>query len=188
MKRYARVVGIDDAPFDKFKDKGKDVLIIGTVFRGGDFMDGLISTKVRIDGSDATKKLVKMINKTKFKPQLQCIFLNGIALGGFNVIDIEELNRKTKLPVMVVIRRMPDIKAIKHTLDKIGFNKKAILIDKAGKVTKIGNIYIQIRGLSIDKARQILKVCCTRSNIPEAIRAAHIIASGVVDGESRGGA
>ena len=90
LKKEIRVIGIDDSPFDKFK-KGK-VLVVGTVFRGGLYLDGILSTKVIIDGNDATTKIIEMINKCKFKPQLQCIFLDGIAVGGFNVIDIKELN------------------------------------------------------------------------------------------------
>ena len=102
LKKEIRVIGIDDSPFRKFK-KGK-VLVVGTVFRGGLFLDGVLSTKVSIDGNDSTKKLIDMINKCKFKPQLQCIFLNGIAVAGFNVIDVKELNKKTNLPVIVVIK------------------------------------------------------------------------------------
>ena len=44
MKSQIRVIGIDDSPFDK--NSNKKVLVVGTIFRGGDFMDGLLSTKV----------------------------------------------------------------------------------------------------------------------------------------------
>ena len=81
MKKEIRVIGIDDSPFKKFA-KDKRVLIIGTIFRGGSWLDGVLSTSVGIDGNDSTSKVVQMINKCKFKPQLQCIFLNGIAFGG----------------------------------------------------------------------------------------------------------
>ena len=179
-----RVIGIDDSPFNKFK-KGK-VLVVGTVFRGGSFLDGVLSTKVNIDGNDSTKKIIEMINKCKFKPQLQCIFLDGIAVGGFNVIDVKELNKKTKIPVIVIIRRKPNIENIKRTLIRIGKRNKIKLIEKAGSVVPAGDIYIQLTGLSIEKAKEILKIVCTRSLIPEPIRIAHLIASGITFGESRG--
>ena len=154
MKKEIRLIGIDDAPFDKFK-KGK-VLVIATIFRGGTWLDGILSTKVKIDGNDSTFKLTQMINKCKFKPQLQAILLDGIALGGFNVIDIEKLNKKTKLPVIVVIRKKPDIEKIKKTLIKIKKKNKIKLIDKAGEVSKVNNIYVQLKGITIEKAKQIL--------------------------------
>ena len=184
IKKEMRVIGIDDAPFNKFK-KGK-VLIVGAVFRGGSFLDGILSTKVDVDGDDATKKIIEMINKCKFKPQLQCIFLDGIAVAGFNVIDVKELNKNTKIPVIVIIRRKPNIEKIKKTLVRIGKKNKIKLIEKAGSVVPVGEIYIQLAGLSIEKAKEILKIVCTRSLIPEPIRIAHLIASGITFGESRG--
>jgi len=184
IKKEIRVIGIDDSPFNKFV-KGK-VLVIGTVFRGGTLLDGILSTKVNVDGKDATIKIIEMINKSKFKSQLQCIFLDGIALGGFNIVDVKELNEKTRIPVIVIIRRKPDIAAIKKTLIRINKKDKIKLLEKAGDVINVGKIYVQLTGINIEKAKQILKIVCTRSLIPESVRIAHLIASGVVNGESRG--
>lgn len=184
MKKEIRVLGIDDSPFKKFT-KG-NVLVIGTVFRGGLFLEGVLSTKVRIDGNNSTEKLISMINSCRFKSQLRCIFLDGIALGGFNVIDIKRLFLEIKIPVIVIIRKKPDIIKIKNTLKKIKQAKKITLIDKAGEIIKINDIFVQIKGISQDKAKEILDISCTRSLIPEAIRAAHLIASGIVRGESKG--
>ena len=184
LKKEIRVIGIDDAPFNKFK-KG-NVLVVGTIFRGGLWLDGILSTKVSIDGNNSTKNITEMINKCKFKPQLQCIFLDGIAVGGFNIIDVKQLSKKTKLPVIVIIRRKPNIKKIKETLIKIKKKNKIKLLEKAGSVIPIGKIYVQLTGLSIENAKEILKVVCTRSLIPEPVRIAHLIASGITYGESRG--
>jgi len=184
IKKEIRVIGIDDSPFDKFK-KGK-VLVVGVVMRGGDFIDGVLSTKVDIDGDDSTCQLVNMINKSKFKLQFRCIFLDGIAFGGFNVVDVKELNKKTKIPVVTIIRRKPNIEKIKNTLKRIGKKDKIKLIDKAGNVTKIGEIFVQVTGISLTKLKKILKIVCTRSLIPEPIRLAHLIAAGIVKGESKG--
>jgi endonuclease V-like protein UPF0215 family len=184
MKKEVRIIGFDDGPFDR-NSKG-DVLVVGTIFRGGNYMDGLLSTKVRVEGNNATDKLTSIINKTRHKPQLQYIMLDGIAFGGFNVVDIHKLNEKTKLPVIVVIRKIPDFEKIKKVLKKIGQEKKIKLIEKAGNVYKAGKIYIQIAGVKLETAKGVVKVSTTHSLIPEPIRIAHLIASGVVDGESRG--
>lgn len=184
VKKEIRVIGIDDSPFNKFKDK--EALVVGVVMRGGSWVDGILSAKVAVDGNDSTKKIAEMINKCKFKPQLQCIFLDGIAVAGFNVVDVRELSKKTKLPVVVIIRRMPDIANIKKTLIKINKKQKIKLIEKAGNVIQINDIFVQLTGIDLEKAKKILKVVCTRSLIPEPLRLAHLIASGVALGESRG--
>jgi len=184
IKKEIRVIGIDDAPFKKFI-KG-EVLVVGAVFRGGILLDGILSTKVDVDGYDSTEKIIEMINISKFKPQLQCIFLDGIALGGFNVIDVKELNKKTKIPVIVIIRKKPDIAGIVDTLIRLNKTYQVKLLKNAGEVIRVGDIYVQICGIKMEKAKQILDIVCTRSLIPEPIRIAHLISSGIVNGESRG--
>ncbi len=184
MKKQIRVIGIDDASFDKFKDK--TVLVLGTVLRGGDFMDGLVSCYVEKDGSEATDKLIDMINSTKFKPQLQYILLDGIAVAGFNVIDVQKLSEKTSLPVIVVIRNYPNFKEIIDALKKLKMDDKIKLIEKAGKVERIGRIYAQLTNINIDEAEELFKILCTHSFVPEPIRVAHIIGSGLIKGESHG--
>jgi len=184
MKSEIRILGIDDGPFDKFKDK--KILVVGVVLRGNSSLVGILSTKVDVDGWNSTSKLIKMINKCKFKLQLRCIMLDGIAFGGFNVIDIDALYRKIKIPVMVVIRRKPNFRKIEKTLKKIGMKEKFNLMKKAGKVRKIGKIYVQLKGIDVKKAEGILGIACKNSYLPEAVRMAHIIAAGIVKGESKG--
>ena len=184
VKKEIRVIGIDDSPFDKFKDS--KILVVGVVMRGGSWVDGILSTKVIVDGNDSTKKIIEMINKCKFKPQLQCIFLDGIAVAGFNVIDVKELSKKTKLPVIIIIRKKPDIENIKKTLIKIKKQEKIKLIEKAGDIVQVDDIFVQLTGIDLEQTRKILKIVCTRSLIPEPLRLAHLIASGVTVGESKG--
>ena len=184
MKKEIRVLGIDDGPFDKFNDK--EVIVIGAIYRGGSFIDGVISTHVKVDGDDSTEKLVKMINKCKFKPQLQAIILDGIAVGGFNVIDVDDLNKKTGIPVIVVMRDYPDFRKIEKALIKLNHAEKINLLKKAGEVHQLGEIFVQAIGLTLEQAEEIIDITCTHSLLPEPLRVAHLIAGGVVDGESRG--
>lgn len=184
LKTEARVVGFDDAPFIKGQDH--ETLVVGTVYRGGHFMDGVISTRVIVDGSDATRKIANLVNKTRFRPQLQAILLDGIAVGGFNVIDINELSSKTGLPVVVAIRDFPNYEKIIDALVKIGMRAKIKLLAKAGEPEEVEDIFIQYAGCTYPQAREIIKLTATHSHIPEPLRAAHLIAAGVTRGESKG--
>jgi len=184
MKKEMRIVGIDDASFDKFKDKR--TLIVGTIFRGGSFMDGVITSKVSVDGNNSTKKIAEMVNNCKFRPQLQAILLDGIAVAGFNVVNVERLQKETGLPVIVIMRNYPNFRKIEAALKKIGKEKKMAIIKKAGPIHKVKKIHIQICGIELEKAKKIIEITSTRSFIPEPIRAAHIIGSGISYGESKG--
>ena len=184
MKKEIRILGIDDSPFDKFQDR--EVLVVGVLYRGGNYLDGVLSTTVEVDGADATLKLMEMVNRSKFKPQLQCIMLDGISLGGFNVVNIGKLYRGTKIPVIVVMRDYPDVEKLFAALRKLNELQKIQLIQKAGEVHRAGNVYIQVAGISVRDAQHIITLSATHSHIPEPLRVAHLIGAGMVSGESRG--
>ena len=186
MKKEVRVLGIDDSPFNKFKDK--TCLIVGTFYRGGNFPDGVLSATITVDGDDATQTIIRMVNKSKFKKQLHCIMLDGINMAGFNVIDIKKVYKKTRVPVLVVVRKFPDYKKIKSVLKKIGVPKRFELLEQAGKPIKTGKIYIQFAGLTERHAKALVKLTATHSFLPEPIRLAHLIGAGIVKGESKGNA
>ncbi|MBI4448986.1 DUF99 family protein [Candidatus Woesearchaeota archaeon] len=184
LKAESRILGIDDGPF--VKHQSKETLVVGVMFRGGAYLDGLLSTQVRVDGDDATEKLSSMISRSKFCGGLYCILIDGIALGGFNVIDIQTLRKQTGVPVICVIRRKPDIRNILRVLDRIGMGHKRALIEKLGEPRLWRKIWYQCFGIDTAGAEKVLALTCTRSEVPEPIRVAHIIASGIVTGESKG--
>lgn len=183
MKSEIRLLGIDDSPFTHFQ---KDVLVVGTFFRGRNFIDGILSTKVRKDGNNSTHKLALMINNSKFRHQLKAIFLDGIALAGFNVIDINTLSLITGLPVIVIMRKYPNKENMYKALMKIGYGRKIAIIEKAGNIYKYGRVLYQMAGITSSSAEEIIKISTGNSDIPECLRIAHIIASGIVRGESYG--
>jgi hypothetical protein len=190
IKKEIRIVGFDDAPFIPMT-KGK-VPVIGTVFRGGDYMDGVFKTEVAIDGMDATRTLIKLLNKSKHKQQLRIVMFKGITLGGFNMMDISNLYKETKLPVIVVNRKKPNLEKIRIALKNFNdFEKRWKCVENAGKIhnmkiEKNKNTYFQFKGLTKQEAEKIIKLSCTRSLIPEPLRIAHLIASAIIKGESGG--
>jgi endonuclease V-like protein UPF0215 family len=183
VKPEIRVVGIDDGIFRPHSKQMVDV--VGVVFRGGYWLDGFMHTKVQVDGMDATEKLAAMVTLSPHYEQLRVIMLNGITLAGFNVVNIEELYRKLKLPIIAVTRERPNFGDIKKALQNLPeADKRWKAIEKAGTMIKVNtrngeeSIYVHVAGVSEETARRILRTTSTRSNIPEPLRAAHIIASG----------
>jgi len=184
IKPEIRVLGVDDGVFTP-SVKGL-VPVVGVVFRGGYWLDGVMHTKIKVDGFDATGKIASMILNSPHYEQLRVIMLNGITFAGFNVADIKKLNAKTRLPVIAVTREKPDFAEIREALKNLSKSEerwKAIL--NAGEIfevrTKTGGekIYMQISGVFEEDAKKILQLTSTRSNIPEALRVAHLIASGI---------
>jgi hypothetical protein len=184
IKPEIRVLGVDDGVFTPHV-KGL-VPVVGVVFRGGYWLDGVMHTKIKVDGLDATRKIASMILNSPHYKQLRVIMLNGITFAGFNVADIRKLTAKTKLPVISVTREKPNLAKIREALKNLPKSEerwKAIL--NAGKIfevcTRSGSekICVQFSGILEGDAEKILQVTSTRSNIPEALRVAHLIASGI---------
>jgi len=189
IKPEIRILGFDDAAFER--GSNSLVPVIGVVFRGGKFLDGVLKTEVKIDGLDATKKIVKLINSSRHKQQLKVIMFDGITMAGFNLIDIKKVNEKTGLPVIVVNRKLPDLKKVENALKNFeDFEKRWKIVLNAGKLkecrVKNKKVYFQAVGISDEDAREIIRLSATRSLIPEPLRVAHLIATAIVRGESYG--
>lgn len=186
IKKEIRILGIDDSNFTR---EDSEVLVVGALVRGGFWIDGVISTNVERDGLDATEKIMNMIRKARYK-DLRAIMLKGITIAGFNLVDIENLNHETGLPVVVVMRKMPDLKSIEKALANLNHKEKRLeIIEKAGKiyegkVQEKSDIFFQIKGIEEEDARELIRISSMHSNIPEPLRVSHIIATGVVKGES----
>lgn len=188
IKDEVRILGLDDGPFRR---TDRDVLVVGTVFRGGRWVDGIMSTRVLVDGLDSTGRIAELVLSCRFK-DLRIIMLDGLAFGGFNLVDIHRLSEETQLPVIAVVRDMPDFKEIKNALKNLPESDyRWSLIEKAGKPIKVETkpgkfIHIQYAGIIEEQAVEIVKLSATRSMLPEPIRVAHLIARGVTTGESKG--
>ncbi|MFH1408649.1 MAG: DUF99 family protein [Nanoarchaeota archaeon] len=183
-KHEIRVLGIDDAPFDKFRDSTTKV--IGLIYRGGQFPDGVVSTTVSVDGTDSTSSLVDMINSCKFRDQLRAVLLKGIAVAGFNIIDISALSERTGIPVIVVMRSEPRIIEMVAALEKLGLTIQRDALQKAGEIHKTGKLLFQCAGCFAEEAVKIIALTTAHGNLPEPLRVAHLVAGGITTGESRG--
>jgi len=188
IKDEIRILGIDDSALI-----GEKILIVGAFFRGGIWMDGVMSSYITRDGMDGTDSIISMVKSSKHFPQVRVIMLDGITYGGFNPIDIITLHKKTGIPVIVLMRKYPDFEMIAKALTNLPHGDERMAIFKrAGDIIKVftadilNPVYIQCSGIGIIDATQIVQSSSTRSNIPEPLRVAHLIATGVILGESRG--
>lgn len=184
MSRHSHVIGVDDAPFPR-SHRG-DVMIVGAVF-AGDRLEGVLSSKVRRDGANATGRVAAMVGDSRFKPQLQAVLLQGIAFAGFNVVDIRSLRDILAVPVLVVARQRPDYPSVRRALlEKVpGGERKWRLMRRAGEMEPLAGLWVQRAGIDAPAAEALLLSHARHGHMPEPLRTAHLIAGGVVEGESR---
>lgn len=183
-RRLSHVVGFDDAPFER-SHRG-NVLVVGAVYAGSR-LDGVISTRVRRDGANATQRLIDCLTGSRYFDQLHAILLQGIAFAGFNVVDVRKLHQATGLPVLVVARDLPDFHAIREALLQrvLGGLRKWRLIEAAGPMEALAGLYVQRCGITPEDTASLLVGLQQNGQLPEPLRVAHMIAGGVTTGESR---
>lgn len=190
MKKQVRVCGIDDAPF-VFGDRDAKAMVVGTIVRTPTYLEGVLKFEVSVDGDDSTAQIERAISGSRFRDQIRALLIDGIALGGFNIVDIEALGETLEMPVITVTRDRPNIESIRSALSKY-FDDWEERLEKISRLpsmelsTEHNPIYVSYASISRKEAEKIIRYSTVRGAIPEPIRMAHIIASGVVRGESRG--
>lgn len=188
MKPQARILGIDDAPF-RFGDEF--VPVVGVIVRAPNYVEGVITTRVHVDGDDATQALENAIARSRYRIGLALVLLDGAALGGFNVVDIDALHHAIRVPVATVTRRRPDLGAIERALRarftdwqvrlRVLKSKDLVPVQTAHKP-----LYATAAGLSEPELREAIRRCTVRGALPEPLRIAHLVATAIVRGESKG--
>jgi endonuclease V-like protein UPF0215 family len=184
-RSFSNVIGFDDAPFGR--GLRGDVMLIGAVC-ARTRLDGVLRGRVRRDGRNAASAMQALIERSQFRASLQAVLLQGIAVAGFNVVDVRALHEALGLPVLVVARRQPDLASIRRALFARvpDASRKWRLIEAAGPMEPLRGLYVQRRGLTREQAEALLRATTLHGKLPEPIRLAHLIASGVATGKSRG--
>ena len=177
-----RVAGFDDAPF--VKRPGARVPVVGVVCAATRF-EGLVWGGVRKDGWTATDEVCRLLVGGKFLPQLHLVLLDGIAFGGFNVVDLPRLAHTLGKPCVAVMRRPPDLEAVERALRHLPqAERRLAVLRRAGPIHQLGGFTFQVQGAEPAWVAEALGRLTDTGHVPEALRLAHLIGSAVVTGES----
>jgi endonuclease V-like protein UPF0215 family len=181
LKRGIRILAIDDSHFTK--EDGR-ALAVGVVGRPG-VIEGILSFRVAVDGNEATRALIHRVRTSKFAGQIKLIVTNGITLAGLNMLDLEEISERLRVPVVSIVRRRPHKTRLEAAIRKSGkdVRVKLALLKKLNanlSIKRVEGLYVQPAGISNEAFKPM------QANAYYFLRLAHLIASGVAKGESRG--
>lgn len=181
--RTIRVIGFDDAPFHR--GQTGPVAIAGVVC-GGTRFEGMVWGEIQTDGWDATDTICNLLVNGKFLPQLHLVLLDGICMGGFNVIDLPQLAQRLERPCVAVMRRLPRLARIQQAMQRLPEpEKRYAIMQQAGTVHEFPPFYFQVCGDTEPVVMaQVLQRISDRGHVPEALRLAHLIGAAVITGES----
>ncbi len=188
MKPKSRFLGVDDGPFHFGDD---EVPLVGVAVQAPAYIEGVLMARAHVDGRDATERILGMVRGSRYREGLRMLFLNGIAVGGFNVIDVDALHRELEVPVVTVTRRAPDLDAIRGALRRKfdDWEDRWALIDGhaiEAVTTRHTPLHVTYVGATRHEVVEALALTTVRGALPEPLRVAHLIAAATVKGESHG--
>lgn len=180
-KPHPRVFAFDDAPF-KFEDK--KVPLVGLVVTLPDYLEGVLRGELTVDGDDSTEVISRLVMESPHFEAAQAILLDGITFGGFNIVDLDRLYEKTKLPVVTVTRRRPDLEAMEMALARhMPFRQELPQLLRAHPLFSFPKtpqpLWVGCVGATQGEVSALLKKSFVRGSFPEPLRLAHLVASAV---------
>ncbi len=138
--------------------------------------------KIKIDGDEATEKIIKIHKKPRYTEQINLILLQGTTIAGLNIIDIHKIQKETEKPVITTLKQKPSKKRIKKAIKNTeNSEKKLEKIEKNPEYQKHPgkNLHYTSTGMKNEKAEIVIERLIHRGNIPEPLRIASVIAKGI---------
>ena len=178
-----RILGVEDGSFDAFNRKAPGRTLLCGVLMKGDRILKVRHAEIRVDGLDATDKLLSLMRGV----EVDAVILGGITFGGFNVIDPRVINTETEVPVIVYSGVEPDNDAVRAALRKHfpDWKRRWKIIEGLGEIhsTRVfredPEIYFEAIGCDPEWAEEVLKDSAMISRIPEPVRVAGLMARGL---------
>lgn len=182
MKDNPITIGFDDATFE-LKANVKKTQLIGVVCQGTRIVR-VVREEIKIDGEDATEKIIKLVRDNE--KHVQYVLTHTITFGGFNLVNLSDIYTETEKPIIAITEREVDFDSVERAL-KIKFphtykNKLRCIID-AGNLYEteintaggISKLFFHCKGISIKEVDFLLEKICIDSKLPESVRIAHLI-------------
>ena len=177
-----RILGVEDGSFVFNKKSPGDTLLCGVLMEGDKILK-VLHTVIRVDGLDATYKLLSMMRGI----EVEAVILGGITFGGFNVINPRVIHTITGAPIIVYSGVKPDKDAVlaalrKHFLD---WESRWDIIKELGEIYSARvfredpEIYFEAIGSSPGWSERVLKDSAMTYRIPEPVRVAGLVARGL---------
>lgn len=186
LPRRPHVLGIDDGPFEKFA-AGARAPLVGVMMEGPDLVEAVATTGFPVDGPEVTAFLADWIRSRRFGPALQGVLFAGITLAGLAVLEPTALARALERPVVVVNRKRPSNAALRRALAAAGLSDRSALLERAPPSFRTpGGLWASAAGVAPEVAAELIERTRGKSDLPEPLRVAHLVARALADGESRG--
>ena len=144
-------------------------------------IDGLGIGKTSVGGDDATASILSLCRSFK-RNDVNVLMVSGAILSLYNIVDVDELARKSKLPtICLTYKETSGIEASIRRHFPSGYEEKLIAYRKLGKRNKVklssGHaVFVRSAGMERNDVRSVLDMFTLQGSVPEPIRVARLLA------------
>ncbi len=166
LKKEVRILGLSTTA----KRKGT-TLVVGVVFRGSYWLDGILTCSLELGKRDHVSQISKAIMKSRQYSQLHAVILSTKRIAPGWDIDITDLARRIKLPIISLVKK--NRAAMKKRKKLLRANYYHLVINEK-------RLFVLAKGSGLEMIQELVTIACTpKSSIPEAVRVANLIAEQV---------
>jgi uncharacterized protein len=166
---------------ESFKISCKHAVLAGVVMRRDLIIDGIGISKSTIRGDDSTQNIISMWRHMN-RNDINCIFLGGIIISMFNIVDGNKVYRSTGIPVIALTYN--DSKGVAHNFRKVfpnSWRSKLEQYQNIGKRQRIvlqtgKTVFVRHWGLTLSDSIILLNYFTLQGSVPEPVRIAKLIA------------
>lgn len=175
-KKAIRALGVAES----FRPAAKKSTLAGVVMRTDLVVDGFVFGAATVGGDDATSSVLRMYRRLK-RADINLIMLSGCIISRYNIIDVDELARRSGLPVVCLtynesggiegaIRRH-----FEHPEERIESYRR--LGGRTRVLLRTGcRAYVRNAQISDADAKSVLDAFTLQGGVPEPIRLARLLA------------
>jgi len=170
IKKEARILGLAAA-----SGRQQQIPVIGIVFRGNLWLDGIFTCQIRSTEPDGMSGVVSAIVQSRQYSQIHAVILPREVLVPGVRFDISDFSHKINLPVISIAGRARYRKEPTHRKSMLKSRADFFSVKIAG-----GLVPVKVSGISREETREIFAVACVDGRrIPEAVRVAKMVATHV---------
>ena len=144
-------------------------------------IDGVALGRTAVGGDDATNSIASLFRRFS-RNDINLVLVSGAILSLYNIIDVDLLSRKTKLPVVcLTYKETAGIEgSIRRHFPK-GAERKLEAYRKLGRrvgvTLKTGHrVYVRTSGMEPSSVKPVLDLFTLQGSVPEPVRVAKLLA------------
>jgi endonuclease V-like protein UPF0215 family len=166
---------------ESFRQGQRRSVLAGVVMRSDFVIDGVALGRTAVGGDDATYSIASLFRRFK-RNDVNLIIVSGAILSLYNIVDVDGLSAKTKLPVICLTYK--ETSGIEDSIRRHfpeGAEEKLQAYRSLGKRTGLRlhtghRVYVRTAGLRSSAVKPVLDAFTLQGSIPEPVRVAKLLA------------